>query len=576
MSENNGAGGKNRVDDHDGAEIAAKQTLWTRSFVIIWLVNFLNAVCFLLLMIVMSKVATDRFDASPALAGLSASIFVIGAFVLRPVLGKRIHHIGQTKVLYIGSFLSVAFTLAYFVVNSNGLLLLVRFLHGAAHGAAAMAVGTIIAGIVPRERYGEGLGYFTLGQTLSTAIGPFVGLLLLRHGSFDSIIITASAAAALALVLVPFLRVKDLELTAEQVAETKGFKLSNYIEPKAVPIGLALMLLFLCYSSVSSFLALYSEKIQLTTAAGVFFIVYAVVIFITRPAHRPAVRRQGRELGHVRRPSSYSRWAWSSSPWRTTGRCSWWRQPSWAWASEPYRPAAALSRPRSPPCTDGAGHLHLLHLRRHGVGSRSAVVRPSHPSDRLPGHVRGHGRRRGGVSGALPPAAWQACGPHGARLSNLERCWAKVQSARLALRPMTSSDSHEREEHDVYGLAHNEKTAEKGFTLIELLVVIVIIAILAAIAIPVFLVQRGKGQDAVAISLIRNAWSSSSLPSSMPGLRPPRGRHAPGRPARSRAFSQLRGARRRGHRPDRCGLHQHRQLHRHGIELSSGGGIGVG
>ena len=42
---------------------AARQSLWTRSFIIVSLVNFLNSVVFLLLMIVMSKVATDRFDA---------------------------------------------------------------------------------------------------------------------------------------------------------------------------------------------------------------------------------------------------------------------------------------------------------------------------------------------------------------------------------------------------------------------------------------------------------------------------------------------------------------------------------
>ncbi|WP_040950942.1 MFS transporter [Gorillibacterium massiliense] len=260
-----------------------KEQLWTKDFIGVTATNFFQMLTFYLLMVTISEFAVNEFQSSESHAGLASSIFVIGALVGRLFGGKFMERIGRKKLLIAGLVLVVISSALYFEVNSYMMLIANRLLHGFAFGVAGTATGTIIAHVIPHSRKGEGIGYFALSMTLATAIGPFIGLFILEHFSFKLIYVFCLGCAAISLVIALLLRIQEITLTQEQTAEMKGFKLSNFIESKSVPITLVAAVTAFCYSGIISFLTFYAKENHVTEAASFFFVVYAVAIVVTRP-----------------------------------------------------------------------------------------------------------------------------------------------------------------------------------------------------------------------------------------------------------------------------------------------------
>ncbi|WP_160032532.1 MFS transporter [Paenibacillus sp. An7] len=260
-----------------------EERLWTKDFLIVFGVNFLLFLCFYLLVVIIPSYAIDEFHVSDGIAALGSSIFVIGALIGRIAAGRLMENVGRRRMLFTGLIFFAIISFCYFFISSITTLLVIRFFHGLAFALASTATGTISASLIPHSRRGEGTGYYGVSIIVASAIGPFLGVLISNNSSVTGNFVLCAVLAVFSLLAGLFLNVPKFTLTAEQKSEMKGFKISNYFEPKAIPISITILFIGLAYSSILSYLKLYAGQINLTEVVSFFFIVYALVVILTRP-----------------------------------------------------------------------------------------------------------------------------------------------------------------------------------------------------------------------------------------------------------------------------------------------------
>lgn len=262
----------------------AQNKLWTKNFLFLFLANSFVSLIFYLLMTTMAVYAVKQYHASESEAGLAAGIFIIGAVISRLFAGKYIEVIGRKRLLLGSLFSYLIATLCYFFANHLSLLLLIRFLHGAAFGSSSTAIQTAIMDMIPHDRKGEGIGYFTLSTTVATAIGPFLGLFIAQQADYQMIFLVCTLFSVISLIIAFFANIPEVTITQKQLQTIKsGFRLQDFFEKKAVPISIYMILMGVTYSSIVSFINAYAIEVDLTDAASFFFIVYAIMLLISRP-----------------------------------------------------------------------------------------------------------------------------------------------------------------------------------------------------------------------------------------------------------------------------------------------------
>lgn len=265
-----------------------KQPVITPAFTLAWLVNFFQYLVFYILVTTMALYAVKQFAASDAASGLASSAFIIGATLARFFSGYLVDALGRRRIM-LGALVLVVIACAFYLpAGSLPLLITVRVVHGVGYAFASTATMAIAQSAIPSSRRAEGTGYFALGATLATAVGPALGLFLVGSFNYDMLFWTSLGTAVLGLLLGLFLRKPLREREAEAAAAAAApvkrarFSLRDIADPAVIPIGLFMLLIGLCYAGVITYLNAYSEQRDVVTGAGLFFIAYAAAMLIMR------------------------------------------------------------------------------------------------------------------------------------------------------------------------------------------------------------------------------------------------------------------------------------------------------
>lgn len=261
-----------------------RQRIWTKDFVIICLSSFFMFLTFYVSATAFPLYLRDNLSGNAQQMGLVITIYVIGGVIIRPFSGLWVDRFGKKNLALIGMIIFLLACISYFGAKGITIFLLIRFIHGMSYAVASTATNTMAASMIPFTRKGEGMGYFSMFMSIAMVIGPAFGLLLWKDQNGMLLLTAISVIAFISLLLV--LPLKDNSHSKDQMkqlASPQKFRLKEIFEPKALPISFIGFILAFSYSPIAGFIAPFTSEIHHSEVAGMFFVVFAIMIVVFRP-----------------------------------------------------------------------------------------------------------------------------------------------------------------------------------------------------------------------------------------------------------------------------------------------------
>lgn len=263
--------------------------LFTGDFILICLCNFLNGITFQSLVAVF-PIYIKQYGGSTGIAGLAMAVMTFASLLSRPVAGYTLDKYGRKLILVGGLVLFMLPTAIFTFIIPVTALIIFRFIQGIGWGGLNTSSGTVASDLVPMARIGEGMGFYTVGQSLSMSVGPLVSLWLINQYSFRFLFIVCFLLNLISIGLALSIKYPKYE---SPPLENKLPTLPKTALNPALKPAMVVFLGATAHSATISFLPLFALQ-NFINNSGVFFTFLGVTTLVFRPFSGKMVDRLGK------------------------------------------------------------------------------------------------------------------------------------------------------------------------------------------------------------------------------------------------------------------------------------------
>lgn len=210
--------------------------------------------------------------------------------VPRVFWGRRADTWGRQPVYVAGALIMLAGTPLLGAFGTVWGILLFRSLQGVGFSAGSTAAATIAVDLTPASRRAEGVGFYSLANTVGMAIGPLLGLTVLGSFGNTALLVTGTitgvACLGLGLLMKPARRPNP---PAGSVPR------GRLVEKTVLKNALVMFFTTVPYGAIMAFIGSYGSD-RGVADIGLYFSVYAAALFMIRLVAGKLADRHGPTL----------------------------------------------------------------------------------------------------------------------------------------------------------------------------------------------------------------------------------------------------------------------------------------